>query len=240
VSEKRNKIVEEQRRAREEFLKLKRMQQSGVQPEKKEEVKLPQTFGEKLQNFWYHYKVHTLLTVFIAVVIAITTVQCANREEYDMSVLYFAFEPTAEGQIELAEEYFADLATDVNGDGEVKVKIMNCSFNSELRDMQYKHTMLSKVQSVVAVERSVTLYVVDEKAVEYFDNAFDESIFEGELIPLSEDFYKETTIEKVTFPENLKIGLRRISGTAFEGKKEAEESYKEAQKIFAKIKKQNG
>ena len=246
MAEKRNEIIEEQRKARQEFLKLKQMQSGELKPEAKPseiEVK-PTTFMGKLENFWYHYKVHTLLIFFLTVVIAFVTVQCATREKYDFSVMYFAFEAAAPVQLEKAEAYFEKYAEDLDGNGEVNVKIVDCSFNSELRDMNYRHASLSKVQSVIMAEESTVVFLIDESAKEHFEKALDYSLFEGDLIKMSPEFYKETSKKTpegvLSFPDNLMLGLRIIDGTALEKSEEAREAFLAGEKLYNKIKEQNG
>ena len=55
ADKKINETILQQRKAREEFLKLKQMQNnnSAETVEKREEYK-PRTFKEKLDNFWFH------------------------------------------------------------------------------------------------------------------------------------------------------------------------------------------
>ena len=242
MANKRNDIVEEQRRARQEFLKLKQMQNGEIEPEAKpsEIAVMPTTFGEKLKNYWYHYKFHTIMAAFVAFLIAFVSVQCATREKYDISIMYFSYTPAAPAQITRAEAYFEKIAEDVDGNGEVNVKVMDCSFNSELRDMQYKHAAFSKVQAVLSAEASTVLYLVDAPAREYFDNALEMNIFKGDLIKMGDAFYKETAKENLTFPKDLTLGLRVIEGTAFAGKEEAEKAFASAEKLYEKVKKQNG
>ena len=242
VAEKRNDIIEEQRKARREFLKLKQMQNGEIEPEAKpSEIGIkPVTAQEKWDNFWYHYKVHTIIAVFLIAVISFITINSLTKEKYDISIMYFAYSPAAPVQIEKAEEYFEQFADDVNGDGKVNVKFLDCSFNSELADMKYRHASLSKVQSVLSVDSETVLYLVDKQAREYFENAFDIDIFTGDLIKLSEDFYKQTSKNDLIFPESLELGLRVIKGTTFEGDKKAEAAFDNAENLYNKIKKQNG
>ena len=42
----------------------------------------------RLENFWYHYKWHTIAAVFALFVIIVCTVQCATGTKYDIQVLY--------------------------------------------------------------------------------------------------------------------------------------------------------
>jgi hypothetical protein len=41
-----------------------------------------------LENFWYHYKIHTLVAVFVVVALTVILTQMADREEYDVHVVY--------------------------------------------------------------------------------------------------------------------------------------------------------
>lgn len=241
MADKRNDIIEEQRKAREEFLKLKRMQQGDLKPEAKpsEVAVVPKTFGEKAANFWFHYKIHTLLTVFIVILLAVGITQCADRENYDFEVMYFAYSPAVDVQINKIEDYFKTFATDANGDGEVKVQVKNCSVTDSNKDASRTLTF-SKIQSIMAAEHSVVLYIVDQKAIKYFDDALDYSIFVEEPTSLGEEFYKATAVEDVNLPDDLKIGLRIIDGTQFEGVDEAESAFAAGKQVLEKIKKQNG
>ncbi len=57
-----------------------------------EEIKEPteqkSSFGRWLENFWYHYKVHTIAVIFVLTVICIFTVQMCSRESYDIHIMY--------------------------------------------------------------------------------------------------------------------------------------------------------
>ena len=132
---KRNEILEEQRRAREEFLKLKQMQNGEIEPPKKpSELSVnPQTIDEKAQNFWFHYKWHTIGAIFLVVVLTILTVQMITRTKYDMEIVLFSYSPVLDTYSEAIGDYFEEYATDLNGDGEVNIQIINCSIISALR-----------------------------------------------------------------------------------------------------------
>ena len=52
------------------------------------EVLTPATPKEKAQNFWYHYKWHTLVSLVLVVAILICSLQFCTRESYDAYVLY--------------------------------------------------------------------------------------------------------------------------------------------------------
>ena len=44
--------------------------------------------NEKLENFWYHYKWHTIVALFVLVVGVILTLQLCTKTDYDLHVIY--------------------------------------------------------------------------------------------------------------------------------------------------------
>ena len=62
-------------------------------------------FGVWLENFWYHYKWHSIVTLFIILVVTICTVQMCKKEEYDVHFIYAGSEQIrgvkAEGDLSL-------------------------------------------------------------------------------------------------------------------------------------------
>ena len=45
-------------------------------------------FSKKAENFWYHYKWHTIAAIFIVIVVTVCTMQMCSRTDYDVHVLY--------------------------------------------------------------------------------------------------------------------------------------------------------
>lgn len=52
------------------------------------EVQVPRTFKEKITNFWYHYKLHTLVAIFLIITLTICSVQFCGKQKYDAYILY--------------------------------------------------------------------------------------------------------------------------------------------------------
>ena len=52
------------------------------------EVSVPSTFKEKLQNFWYHYKLHAIALVLVVAIIIVCVTQLMGKEIYDSYILY--------------------------------------------------------------------------------------------------------------------------------------------------------
>ena len=240
AEKKTNEILEEQRRARQEFLDLKKMQQGEMEaPPKPSEVAIvPKTPKEKWDNFWFQYKWYVIAITAITVVVAVMVAQCATRTAYDYEVVLFSYTSVLDEQADKIADYIEKYAEDMNGDGEVNVQILNCSFTDSASNTQYRYTMMTKLQSTIAADRNAMLYITDEDAYEYLDQISDgESFLEDEPYKLGSDFYEATADDEWgELPEGLTISCRRVSGTTLDKSDEAKENYDAAQDILEKIK----
>lgn len=95
-------------------------------------IKVSGGFTDKLSNFWYHYKWHTIAVLFAVFVIVICTVQCASNTRYDIQVLYagnHAFSRTSSdgGYPEYTEAVssFESLTSDHDKNGEINVSFLD-------------------------------------------------------------------------------------------------------------------
>ena len=239
MADNKNEILEEQRRAREEFLELKKMQSGEIKaPPKPSEVAIvPKTPKEKWDNFWFQYKWHVTAIVAVTVILAVLITQCATRTKYDLEVVYFTYTAALDEQTDKIAEYIEKYASDINGDGAVNVQVINCSFTDNSGNVQYKNTMLTKLQSLIAGDQDALLYITDEKSYKYLSGISDgEGIFEGEPLKFGEDFYSFTKTDTFgNLPEGLGISCRRVSDTVLENKKNVDTVYKESLSIIEKI-----
>ena len=241
MSEKKtNEIIEEQRKARQEFLELKKMQHGEMKaPPKPSEVAIvPKTPKEKWDNFWFQYKWYIIAITAVTVILAVLITQCATRTKYDLEVVYFTYTAVLDEQTNKIADYLAAYAEDINGDGEINVQVVNVSFSDKSGDSQYKYTMLTKLQAMIAGDENAILYITDSESYKYLDGLTENGLFDGEPIKLGDKFYSATESEQLgKLPEGLQISCRRISDTVLEGKKGAAEAYENALKLIEKLKK---
>lgn len=234
-----NKIIEEQRRAREEEIKLKLMRQGLIEPEQKDEtaVIIPKTPKEKLQNYWYHFKWHTIGAVLLTAILTVMVVQCASRENYDFITIVYTHTPIEDSRIEKIEEYIEQYAEDIDGDGEIKVEVVDCSFIDTNSNSQTNQAATAKIQAMIAAEPKAVLYIVDKKAINDLNALNENGFFDAEPLLLDEDFYEfcEGDSELEQLPDELKISYRRISDTLMEKDKTANKVYKVCEKIYEKL-----
>ncbi len=52
------------------------------------EVAVPQTFKEKISNFWFHYKWHSVVAVFVIIAVLVCSLQFCTKTSYDIQILY--------------------------------------------------------------------------------------------------------------------------------------------------------
>jgi len=74
-----------------------------------------------LDNFWYHYKAQVIIGAVVLVTVIISAVQFFNRDTYDHNILYAGPSGIAVMDRTNIEKSIAEIADDLNGDGEVKV-----------------------------------------------------------------------------------------------------------------------
>ncbi len=241
MSEKKtNEILEEQRRAHQEFLELKKMQNGEMKaPPKPSEVAIvPNSPKEKWDNFWFHYKWYVVALVATVAVLAVLIAQCATKTKYDLQVIYFTHTTVLDAQTEGIADYFKKYSEDTNGDGQINVQIVNISFSNTTGDLQYRYTMLSKLQAMLTGDENAMLYITDSETYEYI-NGLSQSgaLLEGEPLKFGEEFYTATESEQFgKLPEGLQISCRRISGTTMENKKDAAKAYESSKKLLEKLK----
>ena len=241
MSEKEtNEILEEQRRARQEFLELKKMQSGEMEaPPKPSEVAIvPKTPKEKWDNFWFQYKWYVVAITAVTVVLAVLITQCATRTKYDMEVVYFTYTAALDDQTNAVAKYIAEYAEDVNGDGEINIQVVNCSFNGKSGDTQYRYTMMTKLQAMIAGDQNAMLFITDEDSYKYLaDLSNGNGLFEGEPFMLGEEFYKATETDSYgKLPEGLRIACRRVSDTVLESKKGSADAHTNAEKTLEAMK----
>lgn len=51
-------------------------------------VKIKTPLLEKLENFWYHYKWHSIIALFLVITITICSLQMCSKQSYDTYIMY--------------------------------------------------------------------------------------------------------------------------------------------------------
>jgi hypothetical protein len=87
---------------------------------------------ERLENYWYHYKWHTIAAIFIIAVVLICTLQMCSKTEYDVQIMYATGKPVSRysesGDMPDYNKIVSSLmnkTADFSGDGEVNVSFVD-------------------------------------------------------------------------------------------------------------------
>ena len=88
-------------------------------PQMKEETR------KKIDNFWYYYKIHVLVVVFILFVAGVFIKDIVTKVDYDYSVAFVTEEMMTNEEISSIQTVFEREAEDLNGDGEIHVEVQN-------------------------------------------------------------------------------------------------------------------
>lgn len=88
-------------------------------PQMKEETR------KKIDNFWYYYKIHVLVVVFILFVAGVFIKDIVTKVDYDCSVAFVTEEMMTNEEISSIQSVFEREAEDLNGDGEIHVEVQN-------------------------------------------------------------------------------------------------------------------
>lgn len=228
--------IRQQKKAREDFLELKKMQSGEIIPQSDSGAHLPKTFKEKSVNFWFYNKFTVLGTVFLIIVLAVGIVQCNSRVDYDLSITLYTATPFGDEQTDKISEYFEKYCQDVNGDGVVKICTINCSYadggNRELT--QAKDT---KLQSILVSEPEAMLFIVDDTTLSRLNAIPTKTpLFSEEPITLGVTFCKTIGVDTTTGTSGkIMIVRRNISKTTMQNNKKAAACYEAAGALLEKL-----
>ena len=100
------------------------------------DVKIRSPFLKKLDNFFYHYKWHSIIALFLVVVILICSLQMCGQKEYDLEVMYAGPRNLSNKQTVLdIQNAFADVAEDRTGDGVKSINLVSYWVDDSLWDL---------------------------------------------------------------------------------------------------------
>lgn len=238
-----NETLAQMRRERAELLKLKKVQNGEAVYERGPtlEDSMPKTFWGKFKNFCYHGKWIIIVTIVLAITIALCVVQCTNREKYDMEIVAYSFEYVTDEQLAAIAEVFEPLCKDIDGDGVKNISPLNYSFTkSEDGPTQAEFTMAQSYQSIILGDPQALLFLLNEASYNHLvEINADKPFFEDEIIRLDEAIYKKV-LEKTgrPLPEGLIIAYRKVEGTDIAREKISFSCHDAAEDIITEYNKQ--
>lgn len=102
------------------------------------EVMTPATPKEKIQNFWYHYKWHSLVALVLIIALLVCTLQFCGRTKYDAYIMYAGSKSIGrtqengnEAEIETVRSALKRITDDFDGSGDISVNFSSYYFLSK-------------------------------------------------------------------------------------------------------------
>lgn len=224
---------------------------------------VPQTAKEKRENWWYHYKWHTIGIIAGLVVVFSFVYSIASKVEPDYTVALLTSYTMPTAGIEELERCLTPYADDRNGDGKVKVTVTNYTISDEAEDyesLQVQQASFTRLIADITVNESM-IFLHDEAAFEDMENEF-EAFFlynDGTTMPEgAEDFsnamrnwsditafaeFTPETDEDENFTgemlsqlfEKLRVSFRASEGTSIEKKQKYIDYYEDSLALFRRL-----
>lgn len=237
--EKKNETLEQRKKAQAELLKLKKMQSGELAPPPKpSELAGEMTKEEKRENFWFYNRGKVIFAVIVAAILAIMITQCATRPVYDGEVVLFTYDYYYSDQITLMEDYLSLFFEDKNGDGKVKVDVINCGYdkNITVNNPQNQNTA-QKLQTILFAQREKVLFLLDEESFEYMDSILDEGeLFTEERVNLGETFYSYCDKNPdLPLPDDLRLVMREYDEETLKADKKVAAAYNTAKEVLTRV-----
>ncbi len=235
----KNETIEQQKKARKEFLELKKMQSGEITPEARptEKDAAPKTAVEKIKNHWYHDKWFIIISLVLCVLIIATVFQVVTKPKYDLEIVIFTSSPIHYTNSDLAAEYLSQYCEDIDSNDEVKILAVNCSYNAKSKELEDRKNSITKLQATLASDANALLYITDEEGYEYIQGITEGGVFEDEPLPLDEEFYeyceKDTLFE---MPRELTISCRKIGNMMISNNKHIDKYYEQSKNILNSLK----
>ena len=124
------------------------------------------TDKEFWRNYWFYYRVHTIVGVIVALLIVGTIVSVVTRVNPDIYMMHIGSGLFPEEQLSQLETYVSEKTPDLNEDGTQVASFQTLLFNEEL-DPQMAYATMTKADLEFAGGDS-TLILVDETIMQRY------------------------------------------------------------------------
>lgn len=204
-----------------------------------------------LENFWYHYKWHTIVVAFFLTVILVCTAQCSSVESTDMTVAFCGNDALSDAELASISKVLGDVCPeDVDKNGKKTVTFNQHSIFSEeqLTAIYTDHDevsgettfdrngyMVAKEHNTERIQTLQNYIITGECAVWLVSDYVYTTMFPADKIavvdarPLNETWVYQTFDAIRTLPDGMMVVLTR---PPFMGTYAKDESFQTAQNYF--------
>ncbi|MEG1887739.1 MAG: hypothetical protein RR177_06370 [Oscillospiraceae bacterium] len=241
----RNKTVNEQRRAQQELLELKKMQQGSmpIPGKPSDDALVPTTVKQKNDNFWFYHKYHVIAAILVAAVLAVTVYQFVTKEKYDCTMVLYMSKSVGTEVIAAMESELEKYCEDTDKNGKVNVLLLDCAF-SKNDDYSIVTAKSTRLQAQLATPDAM-LFITDQTTFDDLNHLMDNGLFSDKDLPdANGTAYKlngtpfDEAVNQIIgrhLEDAVYISKRKISGTAIERKKHVQEFSETADKLLENL-----
>lgn len=200
----------------------------------------PKTPRGKFDNYWYHYKWHTIVVIAISIVLTVMIWQLVTRDNPDYRLVIATNSYVPQQAADTLEAAFEEYGRDIDGDGKVEMSVEVIMLGG---DMQYGMANQTKLIAHLSTA-DVMLFAFDKKTLEDNIKAREKDGFkffapiDVEVDGLEDEGrywnWKDSPLQddKVMegMPKDLYFGVRSISGTS--DKKSSKKLYDQSMELL--------
>ncbi|CDZ23265.1 putative membrane protein [[Clostridium] cellulosi] len=200
-------------------------------------------FKKKLSNFWYYYKIHTIVAVFAIICVAFMVKQCAERIEPDMEIIMVTDSVTlSEDKVTDIENMLSKYTDDLNRDGRKFVRCDYINMNQK-QDAQVLYALQTKLMAEIAGS-DTALFITDDTFLKRFQE-------QGMFLDLKDvGLSGQYGVKLSKLPDfkiqdmptgfyDLNLSIRAFNGTSLD-REDASDSYKNSVKMLKALLKNGG
>ncbi len=134
------------------------------------------SFKEKVEHFWYYYKKHVFVGLFVALVVAFGVAQCVMKETFDLNIAYYSSRGIEQTVVDSFGDILEPLIEDIDGDGVASVFMPAYIGDiTEQRMDEQAMAMLNKIPLELAADE-FQMYILDKPYMELFDEVYSDII----------------------------------------------------------------
>lgn len=198
-------------------------------------MKEKNVFKKKWENFWYYYKIHVLVVIFILICAAVFINDKIQQIQYDYTIAVLSDAPCMTEDLTKLQEGWESIADDRNQDGKVHVEVLNYALGkSGGANPQINAANQTKFIADLQTGGSMIFLYSDTIHQTYKeDNMF--QVEGGSPIKVS-DCSGYQNMDGISAFQNMYISLRSYKGSGIEGKKGMDEYYAGSEKLYQRFK----
>lgn len=243
---------EEQKRAYEQKLRQEKIAmiraKQGIEeddeqteePDEEQEPAAPMSFWKKVENFWYHYKWATIISVIVIAFGGYMIYDLITKVNPDIMIIVTA-DNGLSYRAESVEALFEKYAEDLNGDGVVNVEVAFVPMNPDGGSDQYTQSNATKLYSNLSSARCV-LYLTDDDSSFAFEQVLfddltgkiDSQYVTAEGVSLSSAMIREG-FNWAQMPEDMVLRIRTPIQTLASSTQEMQDRHDEAMRLIEKL-----